>query len=450
MPGYADYKRLYREEFKTLYDEGFDPYKYINNDKDSPDFCPDPKEMDNYPAGDDFWRLPYENLCKVMDTPVREGYPYVEPNGFEEIMKEATPCPELLPLSDEEYKERLYGAFYGRCAAVILGKPLEMGLTRKFIKEYLESVGEYPLNDYVSAKSEKLDYTLRADCIYSTKNNVKFAQSDDDINYTLLGLRLIEKYGLNIEKWMIGDNWANNIPYYWCWCASRVAYYHLIAKDVPIERIPYSLNPWRECIDGQIRTDIWGYVFPAKHYEACKYAHLDTSFSLTKNGIYGGMFVAGALSCALSKNPTVDKIIDAGLASIPQKSRLYEAITDVRAWYKESGDWVEVCDKIVEKYNLPNEATINNMSVVALGIIAGDLDYTKSITVATMCGLDTDCNAGTVGSIVGAAVGLSGIEKRWYEPLNDTIKSVVADVGQCKISDICERILSAKEKVYNL
>ena len=90
------------------------------------------------------------------------------------------------------------------------------------------------------------------------------------------------------------------------------------------------------------------------------------------------------------------------------------------------------------------------MSVVALGIIAGELDYTRSITVATMCGLDTDCNAGTVGSIVGAAVGLSGIEKRWYEPLNDTIKSVVADVGQCKISDICERILAAKEKVYNL
>ena len=126
MPGYADYKRLYREEFKTLYDEGFDPYKYINNDKDSPDFCPDPKEMDSYPNGDDFWRLPYENLCKVMDTTVREGYPYYEPNGFEEIMKEATPCPELLPLSDEEYKERLYGAFFGRCAAVILGKPLEM------------------------------------------------------------------------------------------------------------------------------------------------------------------------------------------------------------------------------------------------------------------------------------------------------------------------------------
>ena len=87
------------------------------------------------------------------------------------------------------------------------------------------------------------------------------------------------------------------------------------------------------------------------------------------------------------------------------------------------------------------------MAVVALGIIAGELDYTKSITIATMCGLDTDCNAGTVGSIIGAAVGIDNIEKRWYEPLNDTIKSVVAAFGTCKISNICERIIAQKNRL---
>ena len=448
MPGYANYKRLFWEEYRTLLWEGYSPDKYINEDEVSDCFLPDPKNADKYPDGDDFWRRPYENLCKVMDTPIREGYPYVEPNDFDSIMNEAVKAPEMKPLSDEEYKKRLYGAFFGRCAAVILGKPLEMGLTKEFIKEYLESVGEYPLNDFVSPQSEKLNFTLRKDCVYSTKNNVKFAQSDDDINYTLLGLLLVEKYGLNIEKWMVGDNWLNNIPYYWCWCASRVAYYHMVCGTLPVDKIPYTINPWRECIDGQIRTDIWGYIFPAKHYEACKYSHLDTSFSLTKNGIYGGMFVAGALSCALSENPTVDRIIDAGLASIPKKSRLFEAITKVRNWYNESRDWQYAADKLLAEYKeIPNEGTINNMAVVALGIIAGELDYTKSITIATMCGLDTDCNAGTVGSIVGAAVGIDGIEKRWYEPLNDTIKSVVASVGECKISDICERIIDAKNKV---
>ena len=181
---------------------------------------------------------------------------------------------------------------------------------------------------------------------------------------------------------------------------------------------------------------------------ACKYSHRDTSFSLTKNGIYGGMFVAGALSAALSKEPTIDKIIDTGLASIPKKSRLYEAITSVREWYRENQSWEQTADLLLEKYKeIPCEGTINNMAVVALGIIAGELDYTKSITIATMCGLDTDCNAGTVGSIVGGAVGIDGIEKRWYEPLNNTIKSIVASFGERKISDICERIIAIKERI---
>ncbi len=448
MPGYADYKKLYWEEYRTLYDEGYDVEKYIVNDDSREDFCPNPSEQDKYPEGDDFWKRPYENLVKAMNGPVREGYPYVEPNDFDEIMAQASKAPTLEPLTDEEYKNKIYGAFYGRCSAVILGKPLEMGLSKKFIKEYLESVDAYPLNDFVPPRSEKLNFTLREDCIHSAKGHVEYAQPDDDIHYTLLGLSLVENKGLDFTKADIGNHWCDNFSYHWCWCASRVAYHHIVGGTLPIDKIPYTINPWRECIDGQIRTDIWGYIFPAQIEKACRYAHRDTSFSLTKNGIYGGMFVAGALAGALSKNPTVDTIIDAGLASIPKKSRLAEAITLVREWYKEAPDWSVVADKILEKYGyLPCEATINNMAMVALGIIAGELDYTKSITITTMCGLDTDCNAGTVGSIVGGAVGLDKIEKRWYEPLNDKIITALANFGHCNISSICERIIKVKQKV---
>ncbi len=447
MPGYADYKKLYAEEYRTLFEEGYDVEKYIVDDENSENFCPNPKNQDKYPETDDFWKRPYENLVKILGTELRKNYSYVEPNDFDEIMKQAGKMPQLEPLSDEEYKNRIYGAFYGRCSAVILGKPLEMGLSKKFIKEYLESVDAYPLNDYVPEKSEKLDFTLRGDCIHSAKGHVEYAQSDDDIHYTLLGLSLVENCGLDFKKFDIGNHWLDNFSYHWCWCASRVAYYHMVGGTLDLDKIPYTINPWRECIDGQIRTDIWGYIFPTQIEKACKYAHKDTSFSLTKNGIYGGMFVAGALAGALSKNPTVDKIIDSGLASIPQKSRLYEAVSLVREWYKETKSWDETADRIIEKYGyLPNEATINNMAMVALGIIAGELDYTKSITIATMCGMDTDCNAGTVGSIIGAAVGIDNIEKRWYEPLNDTIKTALANFGQCKISDICERIIKQKKR----
>ena len=456
MPGYANYKTLYKEEFACLKDEGYDVDKYTQPSVDSLQFLPFPDQIDSYNENDDplLWKNAYENLIKVRNTPLRNDYPYIEPNDFYSIMKEASQAPELIPLDNEEYKERLSGAFFGRCAAVILGKPLEMGMNRKEIKEYLVSVDEYPLNDFVSEYSPKLDKRLRGDCIYSTKGNVKFAQPDDDINYTLLGLQLKECHMGGFTKADVGYNWLNNIAYHWCWCASRQAYHSMVCLDdtadidKQIDEIPYNLNPWRECIDGQIRTDIWGYIHPANIYEACKEAHTDCSFSLTKNGIYGGMFVAGAISAALSKDPSVEKIIAGGLASIPKKSRLHETVTDVCTWWNELGDWVSVCDKIYENYgHVPFAATLNNMAMVTLGILAGGLDYTKSITIATMCGIDTDCNAGTVGSIVGAAVGLGGIEKRWYEPLNNTIKSTVASFGECKITDIINRICYVKNHI---
>ena len=453
MPGYANYKTLYKEEYNCLKDEGYDVDAFAQLCVDSKEFLPFPDQMDSYEEKDDpiFWKNAYESLIKVRNTPIRAEYPYVEPNEYEEIMKEACPAPELTPLNDEDYRERLSGAFFGRCAAVILGKPLEMGMSKKDIRQYLESVGEYPLNDFVSAYSPKLDKRLRGDCIYSTKGNVKFAQPDDDINYTLLALRLREVFSKDFTRYHVGLNWLNNMPYHWCWCASRQAYYNFVSiddtKDIDeqVKAIPYKLNPWRECIDGQIRTDFWGYIHPADIKGACKDAHTDCSFSLTKNGIYGGMFVAGALATALSENPSVEKIISGGLASIPKKSRLYETVTNVCTWWDEHKDWEAVCDKIYEKYgHMSFAATLNNMAIVTLGILAGGLDYTKSITIATMCGFDTDCNAGTVGSIVGAAVGLKGIEKRWYEPLNNTIKSTIADIGECKITDIINRIASKR------
>ena len=456
MPGYANYKTLYKEEYICLKDEGYDVDKFAEPCVDNPEFLPFPDQADNYGENDDplLWKTAYENLIKIRSTPIRADYPYIEPNDFEEIMNEADPMPSLTPLSDEAYRERLSGAFLGRCAAVILGKPLEMGMDRLQIKEYLESVGEYPLNDFVSEYSKKLDKRLREDCVYSTKGNVKYAQPDDDINYTLLGLLLRECHIDGFTKYDVGYNWLNNISYHWCWCASRQAYYHMVSLDdtrdtkTQIDEIPYKFNPWRECIDGQIRTDMWGYIHPADIYNAAKEAHTDCSFSLTKNGIYGGMFVAGALAGALSEGPSVDKIIKSGLAAIPKKSRLYETVTNVCTWWDESHDWIKVCDKIYEKYGyLSFAATLNNMAIVTLGILAGELDYTRSITIATMCGIDTDCNAGTVGSIIGAAVGLNGIEKRWYEPLNNTIKSTVASFGECKITDIINRICYVKNRV---
>src|SRR4028119_1965787 len=151
------------------------------------------------------------------------------------------------------------------------------------------------------------------------------------------------------------------------------------------------------------------------------------SLSLTQNGIYGGMFVSGCLSAALTKNPTVETIIAGGLSVIPQKSRLAEAVRNVQSWYSETRDWIVTCDKIHERYGHMHFADqINNIAMVVLSLLYGDLNYHRTITTAVMAGIDVDCNSATAGSICGAAIGYHALPQQWIAPLNDTVQTVVA------------------------
>ncbi len=445
MPGYASWKDLYKEELLQLKEEGYDVSTAPKMEDDGGKLLPFPGCGSTDLADESAWELAYQKLIEIYNGEQRADFYYYEPNDFHEILKSASPAPELIPLTDEQYSERIKGAFFGRVAAVILGKPLEIGIDHKGVKDYLVGADAWPLNDYVPEHSPKSEIKVRTDCLVSCKGNVSYAQSDDDIHYTLLALHMAEQNGYDFTPKDVGMNWLDNVPYHWFWCASRQSLYHMI-NQLPVEKIPTTLNPWRECIDGQIRTDLWGYIAPADLKKAAFGAYKDCEFSLIKNGIYGGMFVAGCLAAALSAGPTVDLILDGGLAVIPEKSRLAEAVRNVRGWYAQSGSFDYTCDKIYEHYgHLPFAATINNLSIVVLAILEGNMDYSKTITAAVCGGIDTDCNAGTAGSIIGAAVGINGIEERWYEPLNDTIKSNVATFGQVSMSEIVDRI----EAVYH-
>ena len=459
MPGYATWKVLYKEEYLQLFEEGY-PVGESKEPDLTQEYLPFPasirKTLTEDAISEADWEAAYHNLWAVTKKGIRPDFPFVEPNNLDAIFAEAADVPTLAPLSPEEYAQRIKGAWFGRCGAVVLGKPLEMGFSRTKIKEYLESIHAYPLNDWVPARSEAMDITLRRDCIASTKGNVAFVQPDDDIHYTILALLLAEGKGLDFTALDTGMNWLENVPYHWFWCASRQAYYHLVnlTDNRPhaeqVAEIPTKLNPWRECIDGQLRGDLWGYIHPGDPKAAARLAYNECSLSLVKNGIYGGMFVAGCISAALSAHPTVETILAGGLSVIPKQSRLAVAVNDVVNWYKTDSDWIAVCDKIYEKYgHLPFAATMNNMAIVVLALVHGNLDFTKTITTAVMCGIDTDCTSATAGSIVGAAIGYDKLDQKWIAPLNDTVKTAVAGFGQGTISDLVQRTISIHNHTYN-
>jgi hypothetical protein len=459
MPGYANWRTLYKDEYRQLYEEGY-PVGDSPTPDLSADYLPFPVEvrgtLDEQAIAEADWERAYYNLLQVRERGRRPDYSYVEPDGYAEIIAEAAPPPALEPLSADEYPGRIKGAWFGRCAGVVLGKPLEMGWDRQMIRRYLESVDAYPLDDWVPARSEALDITLRTDCVPSTRGNVCYTQPDDDIHYTVMSLLLVEHKGLDFTPLDVGINLLDNVPIRWLWGADHQAYYHLVSRmrgyweynDVPIADIPTTLNPWREWINGQLKADLWGYLTPGAPRTGARYIHRQASLSLVKNGIYGGMFVSGCLSAALTRRPTVEAIIAGGLAAIPQRSRLAEAVRQVVAWYGETDDWIATCDRIQARYgHLHFADQINNLAMVVLALLHGRLDYTRSITTAVMAGMDVDCNGGTVGSIVGAAIGYDRLDQRWIAPLHDTVKTVVAGFGEGTISGLAERTIALRARL---
>ncbi len=445
MPGYASWKALFALEYLQLYEEG-----YAVGDSIAPDFAapylPDrlrgAPDLETLSEAD--WEEAYGCLWAQRAAGIRSDYPFVEPDDFESIIADAGAIPALAPLTDAEYAERIKGAWYGRIGGVILGKPFEMGLDRQFIKTYLESVDAYPLDDWAPPESPSLGFTLRSKA--STRGNVQFAEPDDDIHYTILGLMLLEERGFAFSKLDVANNHLRNIPYHWLWSCTRQSYYHMVnlSDDRPvadqIDEFPTKLNPWREGINTAIRADFWGYIAPGDPRRAARIAYREVTLNAVKNGVYSSMFVAGALSAALSRQPTVDAIIQGGLSVIPKQSRLAHIVQELRDWYDKDGDWVSVCDRIYDKYGrLPFLHALHNMAFVVLSLLHGDLDYSKTITTAVMCGMDTDCTSGTAASIVGAAIGYEALDHRWINPLNDHVKTAVAGFGHGSISGLVER-----------
>ena len=78
---------------------------------------------------------------------------------------------------------------------------------------------------------------------------------------------------------------------------------------------------------------------------------------------------------------------------------------------------------------------------VLVGLLYGDGDFRKSVSLGTMCGFDTDCNAGTVGCLLGLRKGLEHIPAEWKDPLGDTYELQVTGLPrQRKIRELAREM----------
>ena len=80
-------------------------------------------------------------------------------------------------------------------------------------------------------------------------------------------------------------------------------------------------------------------------------------------------------------------------------------------------------------------------AVVAAALLYGAGDYGRSICMAVQTGFDTDCNAATVGSILGMRGGTAAIGPAWTEPIRGELDTAIFGVGRVKLAEVAKKTL---------
>ena len=401
--------------------------------------------------------------AELQTAPQLKDFPFREPSDLEGIRNERGHGMRSQPVghSDEVLRDRMLGAWLGRCCGCALGKPAELymnssnGLSSKErIKTYLQAIApnEYPLNNYFPLHSPAEERTGAIWCPSSCRENLAFMESDDDIRYTVLGQRILLKNGVRFTTHDVMKTWMEVLPYMQVCTAETQAYrnyilrYHVrtsVEAEADWNWVATHQNPYREWIGAQIRADSWGYAVPGNPELAAELAWRDARMSHVKNGIYGEMFVAAMIAAGFVIDDPL-AVVEAGLSEISQASRLYQDIRQTIDLCRKHGCRAEafeiVLDGLYEVFGHYHPVhTNNNAAIVVAALLLGGRDFEKVITIAVMGGWDTDCNGATAGSIFGAMHGAENIPAKWKAPLRDTLHSEITDYHPIAISECARR-----------
>lgn len=392
-------------------------------------------------------------LAKMEQSPVKEGFPYFEPTDYAGI---AATLPEeakkRYEVAEGRLEESIKGGWYGRLAGCVLGIPVE-GWTRRKIESYLKETGQLPLASYISRAKDKAlaeKYGAAEKDMTTPYDRQKMCwidclegrfPVDDDINYTTVALKVLERFGRSFTPEDVAETWLLSIPPLHACTAERAAIRNLLTGALPPESA-VRCNPYREWIGAQIRGDFFGYINPGDPCEAARMAYGDAAVSHMKNGVYGEMFIAALISLCFVKDMSMEERVERALLQIPPKSRLHEGLEKICTFYRKGQDYEEAIGQIHDWYNEEDPfdwcLTIPNAMIVTACLL-WKRDMDEAITAAVRAGFDTDCNGATVGSAWGILGGFEHIEPKWYEGFEAVIHTSVHGYHDLSLDEAVQR-----------
>ena len=347
--------------------------------------------------------------------------------------------------------DRIRSAWEGRISGCILGKPLEVlsfERGREGIESYLRRGRAWPLRSYVP---DVEDFELRRDARACCRGQFSRAEPDDDINYTVLALLLLEAHGAAFDTSDVARSWLNLLPAGTTWSAERAAYRVLLERmddefvnggSPGFDLNSCSDSDYNEWIGAQIRADLYGWVCPGRPELAAELAERDAMLSHRGEGINGARFVA-ALGAAIPVEDSIEAAIDTACQFIPANSLAFAAVT----FGRELVDTPDAVDRLHERFAaLSPVHTLNNLALVAWAVSSAGDDFGAAIGETVTAGWDTDCNGATVGGLLG----LAGVEipDDWTQPWQGRVGVTLAGHSEVSIDSLVARTTAVSRSLH--
>lgn len=351
--------------------------------------------------------------------------------------------PVEVPMSSipADYLEKLYAGFTGKNIGIRLGAPVEpaiwtyerirdiYGDIRGYIKPYKNFAADDDANGPVFFAHAQLDKEVQ-------NGRLTRASAAD-----------VERAWLEYARDGVGMFWWGGYGR----STEHTAYLNLkhgihAPESGSIER---NGKVVAEQIGGQIFIDTWGLLYPGRPDEAAEAAAVAASVSHDGEALNGARFIASCIAEAFVEKD-INRIFSDRLAALPADSYYASVLRAVQKFHaSEPEDFRPCMEMLLADWGYDRWPglchVIPNAGVCALALLYGSGDFARTVETAAMCGWDTDCNAGNVGTIAGVLAGIEGIPERYRAPVNDAIvlSGIAGSLNVLDIPSFSKRVAAA-------
>lgn len=238
------------------------------------------------------------------------------------------------------------------------------------------------------------------------------AVTDDDTDFEWVYIYEMQKNKNSLLSYKdIKQLWSERINNR-IWCSNRYARYLMDIGIEPPMTGNVVLNPWADFnLSGQFLCETFGLLAPGMPQTAAKIGLNYTKVAIDNEPAQTTQLFTAMIATAFIEKD-IHKLIDAGVASIDPTSMVFKVITDVKRWHGQyPNDWKETRTQLRTKYLQENGAIrdkngyeLNTGSIIA-AMLYGAGDFQETLKSAFNFGWDADCNAATVGTILGTIYG---------------------------------------------